>query len=331
MSTESHQAINEYPDPTDTDLNDPDFEAVWNAIKEWDLSRFRETKDGHRLYAGATGNDVMHILLALKHSDSQLPIQPPATDDKQWTHEKLQGLLQISHEDRYVADRAFENTLDEINTALDAEKEKFRKAKEWNQITEIEIKNLRSLYEETQVAIAIKHKALLGLVTEIRAYQSPECDDAGAIGQPELKEADEALSTGCIGVYLSALAAIEKKDRALNLVIDWFTPPNDSTTPFPSSQITSALDITVDLSALYKHDKKIRREALNEGLLGAFKSNNEHWNEGWEVCWRDKVKPLVDALERIREQVPHFEFALTIEGREIWLHDFVADALAKIK
>jgi hypothetical protein len=67
----------EYPDPTEADLKDPDFEAVWDAIKEWDLSRHRETKSGHRLYSGATGNDVMHILLALKHSASQLPDVPP--------------------------------------------------------------------------------------------------------------------------------------------------------------------------------------------------------------------------------------------------------------
>ncbi len=38
--------------------------------------------------------------------------------EEEWTHEKLQGLLQISNEDRYVADHAFESTLDEINAAL---------------------------------------------------------------------------------------------------------------------------------------------------------------------------------------------------------------------
>jgi hypothetical protein len=44
----------------------------------------------------------------------------PTTSE--WTHEKLQGLLQISNEDRYVTDHHFENTLDEINAALAAEK-----------------------------------------------------------------------------------------------------------------------------------------------------------------------------------------------------------------
>lgn len=36
-------------------------------------------------------------------------------------------------------------------------------------------------------------KALEALVTEIRAYSSPECDEEGNIGAAELKEADEAL------------------------------------------------------------------------------------------------------------------------------------------
>ena len=35
--------------------------------------------------------------------------------EQEWTHEKLQGLLGINNEDRYVADHAFENALDEIN------------------------------------------------------------------------------------------------------------------------------------------------------------------------------------------------------------------------
>ena len=51
-----------YPDPTPDDLNDPEFNAVWNAIKGWDLCRFPSIG----LVEGATGNDVMHILLALR-------------------------------------------------------------------------------------------------------------------------------------------------------------------------------------------------------------------------------------------------------------------------
>ena len=51
---------NYYPDPTPEMLEDPRFEAVWQAIKGWDLERYRGAG-----YSGATGNDVRHILDAL--------------------------------------------------------------------------------------------------------------------------------------------------------------------------------------------------------------------------------------------------------------------------
>lgn len=54
----------EYPDPKPEDLERPEFQAVWNAIKQWDLSR-RPNTESTRLYAGASGSDVMHILNAL--------------------------------------------------------------------------------------------------------------------------------------------------------------------------------------------------------------------------------------------------------------------------
>lgn len=50
----------EYPDPEPKDLESERFEAVWQAIKKWDISRY---SDG--LYSGPSGNDVMHILRAL--------------------------------------------------------------------------------------------------------------------------------------------------------------------------------------------------------------------------------------------------------------------------
>lgn len=53
----------QYPDPTETDLKDPMFEKVWQAIKDWDISRYN-----NGLYAEPTGNDVMHILLAVRSS-----------------------------------------------------------------------------------------------------------------------------------------------------------------------------------------------------------------------------------------------------------------------
>lgn len=55
----------EYPNPTEDDLKDPAFEAIWAAIKQWDLSRSLEPNQ-NRMYAGATGNDVMHILFKLR-------------------------------------------------------------------------------------------------------------------------------------------------------------------------------------------------------------------------------------------------------------------------
>lgn len=57
---------NEYPDPTTEDLKRPDFKAVWQAIKDWDISRNGSAGPGPTLYSGPTGNDVMHILNALE-------------------------------------------------------------------------------------------------------------------------------------------------------------------------------------------------------------------------------------------------------------------------
>lgn len=58
----------EYPDPEQKDIESERFEAVWNAIKTWDISRFN---DG--LYSGPTGNDVMHILRALDAIKEGIP------------------------------------------------------------------------------------------------------------------------------------------------------------------------------------------------------------------------------------------------------------------
>lgn len=44
-------------EPTKKDLDDTVFEAIWQAIKDWDIQR---TQGGG--YAGATGTDVMTIL-----------------------------------------------------------------------------------------------------------------------------------------------------------------------------------------------------------------------------------------------------------------------------
>ena len=51
-------------EPTQEDLDSPLFEAIWQAIKGWDMSRHEE-HDGRRLYSGATGTDVKAILNAI--------------------------------------------------------------------------------------------------------------------------------------------------------------------------------------------------------------------------------------------------------------------------
>lgn len=56
-------------DPTGEDLNDPIFNAVWEAIKAWDIGRM--PGEGR---SGATGTDVMTIINAIK-SVQQSPIE----------------------------------------------------------------------------------------------------------------------------------------------------------------------------------------------------------------------------------------------------------------
>lgn len=53
-------------DPTEEDLRSPEFQAIWLAIKDWDISRGDESSTGNRLYAGATGTDVMTIINAVR-------------------------------------------------------------------------------------------------------------------------------------------------------------------------------------------------------------------------------------------------------------------------
>jgi hypothetical protein len=51
-----------WPDPTPGMLSDPRFEAIWQAIKEWDINVPR----AYAGYCGATGNHVRAILDALE-------------------------------------------------------------------------------------------------------------------------------------------------------------------------------------------------------------------------------------------------------------------------
>lgn len=51
----------EWPDPTPEMLDSPEFEAVWNCIKKWDIA----VPGAYSGYSGATGNHVRAILDAL--------------------------------------------------------------------------------------------------------------------------------------------------------------------------------------------------------------------------------------------------------------------------
>lgn len=53
--------MRELRDPNKQELKSPLFNAIWEAIKYWDISR-----TGNGMYAGATGTDVCTILDAIK-------------------------------------------------------------------------------------------------------------------------------------------------------------------------------------------------------------------------------------------------------------------------
>ena len=55
----------DWPDPTPEMLESPEFEAVWNVIKSWDISVPEAYGD---FYCGATGNHVRAILDALENA-----------------------------------------------------------------------------------------------------------------------------------------------------------------------------------------------------------------------------------------------------------------------
>ena len=54
--------IKPMPNPTQEQLSDPTFEAIWNVIKTWDVN-VPEYYQGH---CGANGSHVVLILNALK-------------------------------------------------------------------------------------------------------------------------------------------------------------------------------------------------------------------------------------------------------------------------
>ena len=55
-------SLADMPNPTESDLRDPQFEAIWQVIKSWDVN-IPEFYSG---YCGATGSHVMLILRAIR-------------------------------------------------------------------------------------------------------------------------------------------------------------------------------------------------------------------------------------------------------------------------
>lgn len=50
----------------DKDFSCPEFNAVWQVIKKWDIDRGDLSTSERCNYSGATGSDVMKILDALR-------------------------------------------------------------------------------------------------------------------------------------------------------------------------------------------------------------------------------------------------------------------------
>lgn len=57
-------------DPRPEELDLPEFNAIWNLIKHWDIGAPENiTKEGGQLYSHGTGNHVIAILDALGITD----------------------------------------------------------------------------------------------------------------------------------------------------------------------------------------------------------------------------------------------------------------------
>lgn len=67
------------PSPTDADLNDPLFEAIWQATKTWDVN----APEYYKGYCGMNGSHVMLILAAIR----ALPPAPGSTMQQRLGHE----------------------------------------------------------------------------------------------------------------------------------------------------------------------------------------------------------------------------------------------------
>lgn len=66
VSAEKYFNLDPKSQPTEEDIYSPEFDAIWQVIKNWDISRGDEEDSSKRLYASATGTDVMTILNAIR-------------------------------------------------------------------------------------------------------------------------------------------------------------------------------------------------------------------------------------------------------------------------
>ena len=68
-------------DPLSYELDLPEFNAVWNVIKNWDIGRPTAImKNGGQLYSHGTGTDVATILDALRGAGIIAPLKQPVLE-----------------------------------------------------------------------------------------------------------------------------------------------------------------------------------------------------------------------------------------------------------
>lgn len=61
---------NKWRDPLPEELNTPEFNAIWDCIKHWDIGIPQDIHpDGGQMYSGATGNHVVAILDSLRKAE----------------------------------------------------------------------------------------------------------------------------------------------------------------------------------------------------------------------------------------------------------------------
>lgn len=62
--SKNHKQTIEWPDPSEEMVQSPEFEAIWEVIKKWDIA----VPEAYFGYCGATGNHVRAILDGMDRS-----------------------------------------------------------------------------------------------------------------------------------------------------------------------------------------------------------------------------------------------------------------------